>query len=191
MNREKYLQITKQQLPKSRWDHTLRVVDTAQILAEQYRVDKELVDISSILHDYCKFWTAEELIFAIKRYKLPTDLLLYNQELWHGPVAAVIAETELGIIHSEIIDAITYHTTGRPAMGLVEKVVFLADYIEPARQFPGVDEVRRLAKHSLDHAIMLALEQTISFLTSRGLKVYPLTIQTLQYYHEQLREESG
>lgn len=191
MNREKYLQNTRQQLPASRWEHTLRVVDTASILAQRFQVDEQLVDIAAILHDYCKFWTAEELIFAIKRYKLPLDLLLYNQELWHGPVAAIIASRDFGISDQQVKDAIFYHTTGRPAMDPVEKVVFLADYIEPARKFPGVDDVRQLAKQNLDEAMVLALKQTISFLHSRGQKVYPLTIQTLHYYHEQLREESG
>jgi len=179
MNRLDYLDRTRQQLPLSRWEHTLRVVDTAAILAERYGADKEKVDTAAILHDYCKFWTAEELIFAIKQYKLPQDLLLYNQELWHGPVASVVAAKELGITDQEIIHAIFYHTTGRPNMSLVEKVVFLADYIEPARKFPGVDAARSCALESLDKAIVLALQQMIQFLNSAGQKVYPITYDTL------------
>jgi predicted HD superfamily hydrolase involved in NAD metabolism len=182
MNRVAYLQATRQQLPLSRWEHTLRVVETADEIASQYQVDRDLVDQAAILHDYCKFWTAEELIFSIKRYKLPRNLLLYNQELWHGPVAAVIATKQLGVTNGEVLHAIRYHTTGRPEMGSVEKVVFLADYIEPARQFPGVDAIRLLAKKNMDQAIILALKQTIQFLTTRGQKVYPLTICTLEHY---------
>jgi predicted HD superfamily hydrolase involved in NAD metabolism len=179
MNRQDYLDRTREQLPLSRWEHTLRVVETAAILAERYGADKEKVDIAAILHDYCKFWTAEELIFAIKQYKLPQDLLLYNQELWHGPVASVVASKELGIEDQEIIHAIFYHTTGRPNMSLVEKVVFLADYIEPARKFPGVDATRLLAQENLDDAIVLALKQMIQFLISSGQRVYPITYDTL------------
>jgi len=188
MNRVAYLKKTRHQLPTSRWEHTLRVMASAVELAEQYRVDKDLVEQAAILHDYCKFWTAEELIFAIKRYKLPQDLLLYNQELWHGPVAAVVAIQQLGVTSKEVLDAIRYHTTGRPEMGPVEKIVFLADYIEPARQFPGVDAVRLLAVQNLDQAIILALKQTIQFLTSHGQKVYPLTIDTLEHYLSDLRD---
>jgi predicted HD superfamily hydrolase involved in NAD metabolism len=179
MNRQDYLDRTREQLPLSRWEHTLRVVETAAILAERYGADKEKVDTAAILHDYCKFWTAEELIFAIKQYKLPQDLLLYNQELWHGPVASVVASKELGIEDQEIIHAIFYHTTGRPNMSLVEKVVFLADYIEPARKFPGVDATRLLAQENLDDAIVLALKQMIQFLISSGQRVYPITYDTL------------
>jgi predicted HD superfamily hydrolase involved in NAD metabolism len=179
MNRLDYLDRTREQLPLSRWEHTLRVVETASILAERFSADKEKVDTAAILHDYCKFWTAEELIFAIKQYKLPQDLLLYNQELWHGPVASVIASKELEIKDQEINNAIFYHTTGRPNMGLVEKVVFLADYIEPARKFPGVDATRLLAQKNLDDAIVLSLKQMIQFLISSGQRVYPITYDTL------------
>lgn len=182
MNRQIYLERTKEQLPLARWEHTLRVVETAAILANRFSADAEKVDIAAILHDYCKFWTAESLIFAIKRYNLSSDLLLYNQELWHGPVAAQVAQMEFGIVDQEIIDAIYYHTTGRPNMSLVEKIVFLADYIEPARQFPGVDAVRQLAEHQLDQAIALASRQTVEFLVSRNSQVYPLTLDTLAYY---------
>jgi predicted HD superfamily hydrolase involved in NAD metabolism len=150
MSRQIYLNRTREQFSLSRWEHTIRVVETAAILAKRFGADTEKVDTAAILHDYCKFWTAESLIFAIKQYNLSPDLLLYNQELWHGPVAAQVVQTEFGIDDQEIIDAIYYHTTGRPQMSLVEKVVFLADYIEPARQFPGVDVVRRLAENQLD-----------------------------------------
>lgn len=179
MNRQDYLDRTRQQLPRSRWEHTLRVVETAAELAERYEADREKVDIAAILHDYCKFWTAEELIFAIKQYKLPQDLLLYSQELWHGPVASKVTAQEFGIQDTDITNAIFYHTTGRPNMSLVEKIVFLADYIEPARKFPGVDAARQLAQQSLDKAIVLALKQTIQFLISSGQRVYPLTYDTL------------
>jgi len=180
MNRQEYLDRTREQMPLSRWEHTLRVVETAAILAERYDADKEKVDTAAILHDFCKFWTAEELIFAIKQYKLPQDLLLYNQELWHGPVASKVAAKEFGIRDQEIANAIFYHTTGRPEMSLVEKIVFLADYMEPGRKFPGVDATRQLAQKSLDEAIVLSLKQTIQFLISCGQSVYPLTYDTLR-----------
>lgn len=179
MNRQDFLDRTREQMPLSRWEHTLRVVDTAAILADRYDADKEKVDTAAILHDFCKFWTAEELIFAIKQYKLPQDLLLYNQELWHGPVASKVVTKEFGIQDRDITNAIFYHTTGRLNMSLVEKIVFLADYIEPGRKFPGVDAARQLALKSLDKAIVLSLKQTIQFLISCGQKVYPLTYDTL------------
>jgi predicted HD superfamily hydrolase involved in NAD metabolism len=180
MTRQDYLDRTREQMPLSRWEHTLRVVETAAILAERYDADKEKVDTAAILHDFCKFWTAEELIFAIKQYKLPQDLLLYNQELWHGPVASKVAAKEFGIQDQEITNAIFYHITGRPEMSLVEKIVFLADYIEPERKFPGVDAARQLAQKSLNQAIVLSLKQTIQFLISCGQRVYPLTYDTLR-----------
>ncbi|MFS8512340.1 MAG: bis(5'-nucleosyl)-tetraphosphatase (symmetrical) YqeK, partial [Planifilum fulgidum] len=85
---------------------------------------------------------------------------------------------ELGVDDEEVLNAIRSHTTGRPGMSLLEKVVFLADYIEPGRSFSGVEEVRRLAREDLDRAILKALDNTIVYLVERGFKVYPLTILT-------------
>ena len=95
---------------------------------------------------------------------IPKDLLDYHHELWHAPAGAYLVQQEVGITDAEILDAIRYHTTGRVGMTLLEKVIYLADYIEPGRKFPGVDEVRQLAKHNLNQAVCQALENTIYFL---------------------------
>ncbi len=184
MNLDEIIQATKEQMPHSRWEHTLRVRDTALQLAEKHKLSLPKVEIAAILHDYAKFWSDEQLISWIKKYKLPSDLLQYNKELWHGPVGAEVARQKWKILDEEICNAICYHTTGRPAMSLIEKVIFLADYIEPARNFPGLDEVRHLAEKNLDQAILQSLDNTLTFLISRGQKVYPLTLLTRNYYLE-------
>lgn len=178
INRDKLMEATRRQMPPSRWEHTLRVVETAAELAERTGADPEKADIAAILHDYCKFWPADRQREWILRHRLPQDLLQYNKELWHAPVGAEAVREELGIDDEEVLDAIRSHTTGRPGMSLLEKVIFLADYIEPGRSFSGVEEVRRLAREDLDRAILKALDNTIVYLVERGLKVYPLTILT-------------
>lgn len=171
------LQATKKQLKPERWDHTLRVVDTAVELAKQYGADPHKAMIASILHDYCKFWSKEQLTEWILRYQLPSDLLDYHKEIWHAPVGAEVARIEFGIEDEDILQSIRSHTVGRPGMSLLEKVVFLADYIEPGRKFPGVDEVRQLAKLHLDQAVLKAMNNTINFLQSQKQDVYPLAIE--------------
>jgi len=109
---------------------------------------------------------------------LPRELLQYSPVLWHAPVGAEAVREELGIDDEEVLDAIRFHTTGRPGMSLLEKVIFLADYIEPGRSFSGVEEVRRLARENLDRAILKALDNTILYLIERGFKVYPQTLLT-------------
>ncbi|MFC7440665.1 bis(5'-nucleosyl)-tetraphosphatase (symmetrical) YqeK [Laceyella putida] len=195
MDLEILLQATKEQMPKSRWEHTLRVKETAVALATRLGMDPYPAVVASILHDYCKFWPDDTLSAKIQATDLPKDLLQYNKELWHGPVAAIVAREEFGILDQDILNAIQYHTSGRPHMSLLEKVIWLADYIEPGRRFPGVDEVRGLAMSNLDQAMIKALDNTILFLIQKGQKVYPLTLFTRNWLLDQvtqteLREES-
>lgn len=176
MERNALLQAVEKELPRSRFEHTLRVAETAVRLADRFGADKEKADLAGILHDYCKYWPDERMRDWILRHHLPADLLHYNKELWHAPVGAEAVRECLGVTDSEVLDAIRYHTTGRPNMTRLEQVVFLADYIEPGRRFPGVDKVRTAAESDLDRAVLMALDNTIRFLIDRGQKVYPLTL---------------
>lgn len=190
MELEKIIQAVKEELPEQRFDHTKRVVATALELAETFGGNKEKIKIAGYLHDYCKFWSKDRLIEWIKTYQLPQDLLSYNQELWHAPVGAEVARVKFGIEDEDILQAIRFHTSGRPEMSLLEKLIFLADYIEPGRKFPGVEVTRQYAKESLDRAILQALDQTIQFLLTKGQKIYPMTLYTRNAFLEKLHHNS-
>lgn len=182
-DREALLEAVRQVLPSARYQHTLGVVKVSIDLARRFGADVEKAEVAAILHDYAKYHPLDEMRHLIETNpKIPNDLLDYGHELWHAFVGAVLVEDQLGINDEEILNAIRYHTTGRPEMTLVEKVVFLADYIEPGRQFPGVDLVRRLATTDLDQAVKQALQQTVSFLEGKGKKVYPLTKAALDWF---------
>ncbi|HEX7063668.1 MAG TPA: bis(5'-nucleosyl)-tetraphosphatase (symmetrical) YqeK [Bacillales bacterium] len=177
MDRETALKIVKRQLTERRYEHTVRVTDTAVRLAEKYGADTEKAELAGILHDYAKFRPEDEMKEMIRQSgELPDELLSYDLELWHAPVGAVLIRKEAGISDPDILKAIESHTTGRAGMSLLEKVIFLADYIEPGRDFPGVDQVRELAENDLDAAIVQALKNTVQFLMGKGHKVYPDTI---------------
>ncbi|WP_420825724.1 bis(5'-nucleosyl)-tetraphosphatase (symmetrical) YqeK [Thalassobacillus pellis] len=166
-------------LKPERYEHTVRVVETAVQLAEQYNADTHKAQVASILHDYAKYRDREEMRRWIESDKrLPKDLLTYHHELWHGPVGALLAEKELGVRDSDILSAIACHTTGKKHMKRLDKIVFLADYIEPGRKFPGVEEVRETAAQDLDKACMQASRNTIQFLLSKSQTVYPDTFHT-------------
>ena len=109
---------------------------------------------------------------------MPKDLLIHNTELWHAPVGAHLVEKEAGVTDPDVLDAIRYHTSGRPDMTLLEKIVYVADYIEPGRIFPGAKEVRELAKQDLDKALLQSLSNTIMFLLKKNQAIYPDTIFT-------------
>lgn len=179
MNREELLSKVKEQMTDHRFIHTLGVASTAVALAERFGADIRKAELAGLLHDFCKFWDKGRMRDIIeKEPAIPNELLGYDKELWHAPVGAMVVRQELGIKDQEILDAISYHTSGRPGMSKLEKILWLADYIEPGRQFPGVDEVRELAQQHLDVALVQALGNTISFLVKQKKRIYPLTLQT-------------
>ncbi|KON86971.1 phosphohydrolase [Sporosarcina globispora] len=178
MNRDEALAIVKKQLTEHRYLHTVGVMETAIKLADKYGADKKKAELAAIFHDYAKFRPKEEMKEIIIREGMPGDLLDYNSELWHAPVGAFLTEKEAGINDIEVLDAIRYHTSGRPGMTLLEKIIYLADYIEPGRHFPGVDEVRDLVQTSLDIALIKSVQNTIMFLMKKGQPVFPASFQT-------------
>lgn len=181
MNRDEALKLVKPHLTDHRYEHTLGVTETAVELAEKYGADKEKTEIAAIFHDYAKFRPKEEMRQVVVDHDLPKDLLEYSTELLHAPVGAILVRDEIGITDEDILGAITHHTSGRPNMTLIEKCVFLADYIEPGRKFPGVKEVRELASENLDAAIIQSLKNTVNFLMKKNQPVYPATFHTYNY----------
>ncbi|GMB07556.1 putative HD superfamily hydrolase involved in NAD metabolism [Thermolongibacillus altinsuensis] len=178
MERHEALAIVRKQLTEHRYQHTIGVMETAIELAKKYGADVKKAELAAIFHDYAKFRPKEEMKRIIIEQNMPSDLLQYNAELWHAPVGAYLVKTEVGIDDVDILDAIRYHTSGRANMTVLEKVVYLADYIEPGRAFPGVDEVRELAQQNLDLALLKALQNTISFLMKKNEAIYPDTFYT-------------
>ncbi|MEH7120273.1 bis(5'-nucleosyl)-tetraphosphatase (symmetrical) YqeK [Neobacillus vireti] len=178
MERQKALDLVKIQLTEHRYQHTLGVMETAISLAEKYGADVKKAELAAIFHDYAKFRPKDEMKEIIMSQGFPEDLLVYNIELWHAPVGAYLVEKEAGVSDQDVLDAIRYHTSGRPNMTLLEKVIYLADYIEPGRHFPGVEEVRELAKESLDKALVKSVQNTILFLMKKNQTIYPETFYT-------------
>ena len=177
MERREMIEKVRREMPERRWRHTEGVMATAISLAKLYGEDPERAELASILHDVAKYWPVEKQKSIIMDNGLRGDVLLYDKELWHAPVGAWVAEHDFGIKDEGVLDAIRYHTSGRSGMSKLEKIVWLADYIEPGRDFPGVDAIREIAESSLEEALLAAMNATISFLTVKEKKIYPLTIE--------------
>ncbi|MEC2160030.1 bis(5'-nucleosyl)-tetraphosphatase (symmetrical) YqeK [Virgibacillus halodenitrificans] len=188
MQMEQAVEYVKPHLTKARFEHTLRVAETAVDLAERFGVSREKVELAAIFHDYAKYRPLEEMEDYIKKSELPDNLLTYHHELWHGPVAALLIEKEFNIHDADIKGAIRYHTTGRANMKDIEKVVFIADYIEPGRNFPGVEEVREVVLSDLNLACWMALRNTIEFLVKKKATIYP---DTFHAYNDLTRYVNG
>ncbi|MFC5471640.1 bis(5'-nucleosyl)-tetraphosphatase (symmetrical) YqeK [Cohnella suwonensis] len=176
MNLDKLRAATRAQMPDKRWKHTLGVVDAAIGLAARYGGHPAKAELAALLHDYSKAWATDRMETIIRERSLPPELLVYDKELWHAHVGAWAVASEHGIEDEEVLDAIRYHTSGREGMTLLDKIVCLADYIEPGRDFPGVDDIRMLAESSLEEALVAAFGSTIEVLVKRGKRIFPLTV---------------
>ncbi len=188
MNRDQALQLVKPQLTEHRYLHTIGVMETAIKLADRYGADIKKAELAAIFHDYAKFRPKDEMKQIIVEQGMPPILLQYNSELWHAPVGAFLAEKEAGITDSEVLDAIRYHTSGRIGMTLLDKIIYLADYIEPGRHFPGVDEVRAIAEEDLDNALIESMKNTIQFLMKKNQPVFP---DTFNAYNSIVKNSGG
>ncbi|WP_270172338.1 bis(5'-nucleosyl)-tetraphosphatase (symmetrical) YqeK [Paenibacillus sp. SYP-B4298] len=176
MNREKLMEAVRPQMPEKRWKHTLGVMETSIQLAQQYGADPVAAEQAAILHDVAKYWSVGAMEEAIREEGLHTEVLQYDKELWHAHAGAYVAYRDYGIESQEILDAIRYHTSGRVGMTLLEKVVWLADLIEPGRRFPGVEEIRLLAERDLSGALVAGFDTTLRFLLEQRKTIYPLTV---------------
>ncbi|OIJ16666.1 phosphohydrolase [Anaerobacillus alkalilacustris] len=181
MEKDKALCIVKEKLPNKRYVHTLGVLETAVNLAQKYGVDQKKVELAAVFHDYAKFRPIDEMKQIVVNENMDDALLLYGEELLHGPVGAYLVKQEFGIKDEDILDAIRYHTTGRPNMTLLEKIIYIADYIEPNRSFKGVEEVRELAQQDIDAALITSISNTINFLMKKKQPVFPATLAAYNY----------
>ncbi|WLR44012.1 bis(5'-nucleosyl)-tetraphosphatase (symmetrical) YqeK [Bacillus carboniphilus] len=177
MNKREALQIVKKQLPEARYLHTYRVMETAIILARRFNVNEKKAELAAIFHDYAKNHSKDEMKKHIVDQNMSPLLLQFHPELWHAPVGAFLVEQQFDIKDPNILNAIRFHTTGRMNMTKLEKVIFLADYIEPGRKFPGVKEVRAKAEVDLDKALFQSLKNTIAFLLEKNQTIFPDTFK--------------
>lgn len=170
-------------LKQSRYEHTLRVRDEAIRLAKRFGADPAKAETAAIYHDMAKNLPQEEMNACVRAFGLE-EKYLDAPNLAHSKVAAGMMRRDFGINDPELLNAVSSHTTGRAGMGLLEKIVFLADAIEPGREYPSVDAIRALATEDLDSACICLLERTIAYLEEKGAAIDPDTEETLRYLRE-------
>ena len=176
-------------LSGKRFQHTLGVAYTAAAMAMKYDVDVKKALIAGLLHDCAKCMSDEKLLKLSEKENIEvTDVERRNPYLLHAKVGAMLASKEYDIDDEEILDAITYHTTGRPGMTDLDKIVFVADYIEPGRdKAPNLAKVRKLAFEDLDGAVRRILKDTLNYLEGEkgsDSEIDPMTAKTYEYYQE-------
>ena len=176
--RELLMQKVQMQMSERRFRHVLGVEETAVALAAKYGADEAKASIAALTHDYAKERPNDEFELIIRLDGFDLALLNYGNEIWHGLVGADIVQRELAIDDEEILQAIRVHTTGAAKMSLLDKIIYVADYIEPGRDFPGVKEAREIALVDLDAAVAYETKHTLLHLIEQEHKIYPKTLET-------------
>lgn len=174
------------QLDAKRYAHTVGVAYTAASLAMRYGADIEKAYLAGLLHDCAKCIETNEKLALCKKYKVKlTQFEIDNPFLIHAKLGSCLAEKKYGIEDPEVLSAIRYHTTGKPDMSLLEKIVFAADYIEPGRKLiPGLEEIRKIIFVDFDQAVFLILEGTMRHLKNKEQPIDELSLEAYDYYRK-------
>lgn len=180
----------KNELDESRYEHTIGVMDTAACLAMRYGADLTQALVAGLLHDCAKCIPNDKKLKLCRKNGI--EVTPFEEKapfLLHAKLGAWMAEHEYHVSDPAILSAITCHTTGKPDMSLLDKIVFIADYIEPGRnKAPGLPEIRRLSFTDIDQALIRILSDTLDYLASSNDPIDPATQNVLDYY---LRREQA
>lgn len=184
--RDNIYKYVKENISTKRLEHTLRVEKVAMDLAKHYQADILATSVAAVLHDACKEMTADAMYEAatsfLKREAINLDISDAGVAIWHGLAAADLGYRRWGIAEPEILYAVAFHTTGWYEMSTVAKILFMADYIEPGRNFKQVKKARRLTYKNLDKATIYQMKQSIRHLAKKEQKIFFESIKIYNHW---------
>lgn len=186
MDRQQMRDKLREKLPSKRFEHSVGVEYTAATMAFMYGVDYEKAMVAGLLHDCAKYVPNDKKIQKCEKRKVPISECEYkNPDLLHAKLSAIYAKEKYEINDREILSAIACHTTGKPAMTTLEKIIYIADYIEPNRiPLPEMDIIRREAYTDLDICLLHILHNTMHYLGKKGAHIDPATKETFEFYNQ-------
>jgi predicted HD superfamily hydrolase involved in NAD metabolism len=181
----------RKKLSEYRFYHSIGVQYTAAALAMRYGVNIYEASVAGILHDCAKYLSDEEILAKCQKHGIAITEEECNQpQLLHGKLGAHFAKAKYGIEDENILDAIRYHTTGTPNMTTIQKIIFLADYIEPNRkEVTGLNEIRTAAFEDLDKAVVLKIKNTKKYLYKKDIQLKGLSYETYKFYVKDAEEQ--
>lgn len=187
---EEILNYLKENLKESRFKHTLGVVETSKALARINNVEENRAEIAALIHDCAKNMPISGLIGILEDNTLDIDEIERKApQLLHGKVAAILGRKVMHIDDNEVLSAAACHTTGKKNMTTLEKIIYIADYIEPNRFYPGVNDLRELAFKNLDKGVIGGIDNTIQYILNQGGLIHPNTIDARNFLIMNLKEE--
>lgn len=174
---EGYKALLKNRLSPKRYVHSVGVANTAAKLAGMFNSDIERAYLAGLLHDYAREISSSELLEIVLEHQIPYDAIdLLQPNLLHGPVGAWMLQQQGIITDESILNAIRWHTTGHPDMDQLARIIYIADYIEPSREFPGVEALRQISHRDINLGMLAGLDHTITFLIRKGGYLHPLSV---------------
>ena len=184
MDRKDMIDKLKGKLTDKRLIHSFGVEYTAACMAMRYGADIQKARIAGLLHDNAKCLPTDDKLKKCEKFKLPiSESERANPDLLHGKLGAYLAKEKYGVSDPDILSAITYHTTGHPGMNLLDKIIFVSDYIEPNRKIiRDLPEIRREAFLDLDKCVIHILKNTLEYLEECDISIDELTQKTYDYY---------
>lgn len=172
-------------LSDKRYDHTVRVADAAESLARIHGLDPDRTRLAALLHDAARETEPEEYLRLAEKWSVPVgEPERQSPKLLHGPVAAELARRELGAEDEEVLEAVRVHTVGAAGMGPLALALYVADKIEPARDYPSVGRIRSLARKDLRGAAAESLRRAISHNEGRGKPIHPASREMLEWLEQ-------
>lgn len=179
---DEFKSLLKSRLKEDRYIHSLGVALAAKELAARYGANEDEAYIAGLLHDVTKNEDTENQLQMLKNDDIIlSQIELSNKKLWHAMSGEVYLRKELSIENHDMLMAVRYHTTGRAGMSLLEKIVYIADYISAERDYPDVETMRELSKESLEKAALYSLKYTLNKLSKCELVIHP---DSLAFYNE-------
>lgn len=169
-------------LSEKRYKHVLGVAETAKELAKLNGADESKAELAAMLHDVAKEMPIDEQMKILKKNNFNiTEIEEASPQVLHGFVGEFLAREKFNIDDEEVLKAVAYHTTGKANMTKLEKIIYIADYIEPTRNYPGVEVLRETTYKDLDEGVLMGINNTIKLLVDKNGVIHPLTIEARNY----------
>jgi len=184
MKRDKMEYKLKKALDHQRYEHTLGVEKTAREMARVFGVDEEKAALAGLLHDCAKCMPLDKMLKAAKHEEVDS-VMKESKALMHAVAGRCVAQDVFGVEDEAVLDAIRWHTTGRADMTALDKIIYLADMIEPNRKpYPGLESLRELCMKDLDRAMHTALQMSLRHVEEQGKTLHPDTMAALAAYEQ-------
>ena len=186
MKRDKMEYKLKKELDRQRFEHTLGVEQTAREMARVFGEDEEKAALAGLLHDCAKCMPLSQMIKAARHADVD-PVMKESKALMHAVAGRCVAQDVYGVQDEDVLGAIRWHTTGHAGMTRLEKIIYLADVIEPNRKpYPGLEDLRALCMQDLDGAMHTALAMSLEHVVSQGKTLHPDTLAALQEYEHEI-----